>query len=67
MTTARPVPMLTRELEGRGTQHVRLLIPIGIKGLSENDRVTLQSWLELVDWTGRMMMIPFMCSCRNNK
>jgi hypothetical protein len=36
----RPVPMLTREpAESRGTQHIRLLIPRGIQGLSENDRV----------------------------
>jgi hypothetical protein len=50
MTTAR---MLTREPEGRETQHVRLLIPRKIKGLSEDDRVTLQTWLKLVDWTDR--------------
>jgi hypothetical protein len=49
----RPVPMLAREPESRGTQHIRLLIPRGIKGLSENDRATLQAWLELGDWTGK--------------
>jgi hypothetical protein len=49
----RPVLMiLTREPENRGTQHIRLLIPRGIQGLSENDRVTLQVWLKIVDWTG---------------
>ena len=47
----RPVPMLAREPESRGTQHIRLLIPRGIKGLSENDLATLQAWLELGDWT----------------
>ncbi len=44
---------LTREPWSRGMQHIRMLIPNGIKGLSENDRVTLQAWLELVDWTGK--------------
>jgi hypothetical protein len=29
-----------------------LLIPKGITGITENDRATLQTWLELVDWTG---------------
>jgi len=29
-----------------------LLIPKGITGITENDRATLQAWLELVDWTG---------------
>jgi hypothetical protein len=28
------------------------LIPKGITGITENDRATLQAWLELVDWTG---------------
>jgi hypothetical protein len=28
------------------------LIPKGITGITESDRVTLQAWLELVDWTG---------------
>jgi dsDNA-binding SOS-regulon protein len=36
----------------RGTKHFRLLIPKGITGITENDRATLQAWLELVDWTG---------------
>ena len=49
-------PRLNREPEGRGTQHIRLLIPRGVKGLSENDRVTLQAWLELVDWIGRNVL-----------
>jgi hypothetical protein len=49
-----PVPLLTREggLESRDTKHLRLLIPRGITGITENDRATLQAWLELVDWTG---------------
>jgi hypothetical protein len=28
------------------------LIPKGIAGVTENERATLQAWLELVDWTG---------------
>jgi hypothetical protein len=28
------------------------LTPKGIAGVSENERATLQAWLELVDWTG---------------
>jgi hypothetical protein len=28
------------------------LIPEGIAGVTENERATLQAWLELVDWTG---------------
>ena len=28
------------------------LIPKGITGVTENERATLQAWLELVDWTG---------------
>jgi hypothetical protein len=49
-----PAPLLTREggPESRGTKHFRLLIPKGIAGISENERATLQAWLELVDWTG---------------
>jgi hypothetical protein len=49
-----PAPLLTREggLGSRDTRHLRLLIPKGITGITENDRATLQSWLELVDWTG---------------
>jgi hypothetical protein len=49
-----PAPLLTREggLGNRGTKHLRLLIPKGITGITENDRATLQAWLELVDWTG---------------
>jgi len=42
-----PVP---RGGSSRGTKHLRLL-PKGITGITENDRA-LQSWLELVDWTG---------------
>jgi hypothetical protein len=30
-----------------------MLMPKGIKGLSENDCATLQAWSELVDWTGK--------------
>jgi hypothetical protein len=46
--------MLTRdeELGSRGTIHIRMLIPRGIAGITEDDRATLQAWLELVDWTG---------------
>jgi hypothetical protein len=53
-TAQSPVPLLTRE-EGpgsRGTRHLRILIPMGIKGIMECERATLQAWLELVDWTG---------------
>jgi hypothetical protein len=52
--TNRPVPMLTRdeELGSRGTIHIRMLIPRGIAGITEDDRATLQAWLELIDWTG---------------
>jgi hypothetical protein len=48
------VPVLAREggPESRGTKHLRLLIPKGITGVTENERATLQAWLELVDWTG---------------
>jgi hypothetical protein len=35
------------------TQDIRMFIPKGIKGITEDDRATLQAWLELVDWTGR--------------
>jgi hypothetical protein len=54
MTNGRPAPLLTREggPGSRGSQHLRLLIPKGIAGVSENERATLQAWLELVDWTG---------------
>jgi hypothetical protein len=47
-------PALTREGEpgSRGTKHLRLLIPRGITGVTEDERATLQAWLELVDWTG---------------
>ncbi len=47
-------PLLTREggPEYRGTKHLRLLIPKGIAGVTENERATIQAWLELVDWTG---------------
>jgi hypothetical protein len=46
--------MLTRdeELGSRGTIHIRMLIPRGITGITEDDRATLQAWLELIDWTG---------------
>jgi hypothetical protein len=49
-----PAPLLTREggPGSRGTKHLRLLIPKGITGVTENERATLQAWLELVDWTG---------------
>jgi hypothetical protein len=47
------VPILTREPESRGTKHIRMFIPRGIKGITEDDRATLQAWLELGDWTGR--------------
>jgi hypothetical protein len=47
------VPMLTREPESRGTKHIQMFIPKEIKGISEDDRATLQALLELVDWTGR--------------
>ena len=52
--TNRSVPILTRdeELGNRGTIHIRMLIPRGIAGITEDDRATLQAWLELVDWTG---------------
>ena len=62
----RLVPMLTREQESRGTQHIRLLIPRGIQGVNENDRVTLQAWLELVDWTG-MSVSPHTQTSRKTK
>jgi hypothetical protein len=44
-------PLLTREggPGSRGTKHLRLLIPKGITGITENDRATLQAWLELVE------------------
>jgi hypothetical protein len=47
-------PLLTREggPGSRGTKRLRLLIPKGIAGVTENERATLQAWLELVDWTG---------------
>ncbi len=47
-------PVLAREggLGSRGTKHLRLLIPKGITGVTENERATLQAWLELVHWTG---------------
>jgi hypothetical protein len=47
-------PLLTRAggPGSRGTKHLQLLIPKGITGITENDRATLQAWLELVDWTG---------------
>jgi len=50
----RTVPLLTRdeELGSRGTIHIRMLIPRGITGITEDDRATVQAWLELVDWTG---------------
>jgi hypothetical protein len=49
-----PAQLLTREggPGSRGTKHFRLLIPKGIACISENERATLQAWLELVDWTG---------------
>jgi hypothetical protein len=52
-------PLLTREggPGSRGTKHLRLLIPKGITGIAENERATLQAWLELVDWTG-MGVLP---------
>jgi hypothetical protein len=53
-TVQSPVPLLTREggPGSRGTRHLRILIQMGIKGISECERATLQAWLELVDWTG---------------
>jgi hypothetical protein len=41
-----PVPMLTRdeELGSRGTIHIRMWIPRGIAGITEDDRATLQAW-----------------------
>ena len=53
-TAQSPVPLLTREggPGSRGTRHLRILIPVGIKGITECERATLQAWLELVDWTG---------------
>ena len=53
-STNRSVPLLTRdeELGSRGTVHLRMLVPRGIAGVTEDDRATLQAWLELVDWTG---------------
>jgi hypothetical protein len=47
------VPLLTREPESRGAKHIRVLIPRGIKGVTEGDRVAIQAWLELADWTGK--------------
>jgi hypothetical protein len=47
------VPILTREPEIRGTKYIQMFIPKGVKGITKDDRVTLQEWLELVDWTGR--------------
>ena len=46
-----PAPLLTREggPGNRGTKHLRLLIPKGISSVKENERATLQAWLELVD------------------
>jgi hypothetical protein len=54
-----PAPLLTREggPGSRGTKHFRLLIPKGIAGISENERATLQAWLELVDWTGLGVLV----------
>ena len=53
VTAQSSVPLLTREGGGsRGTRHLRILIPMGIKGIKECERATLQAWLELVDWTG---------------
>jgi hypothetical protein len=53
-TVQSPVPLLTREggPGSRGTKHLRILIPMGINGIMECERATLQAWLELVDWTG---------------
>jgi len=53
-STNRSVPLLTRdeELGRRGTVHLQMLVPKGIAGVTEDDRATLQAWLELVDWTG---------------
>ena len=53
-STNRSVPLLTRdeELGSRGTVHLRMLVPRGIAGVTEDDRATLQAWLEVVDWTG---------------
>ena len=42
----------SKELRSRGTVHLRMLVPRGIAGVTEDDRATLQAWLELVDWTG---------------
>jgi hypothetical protein len=47
------VPLLTREPESRGAKHIRMLIPRGIQGVTEEDRIALQAWFELADWTGK--------------
>jgi hypothetical protein len=52
------VPLLTREPESRLKNHIRMLIPRGIKGVTESDRVTLQAWLELAHWTGKEVTLP---------
>ena len=44
------VPRVTREQGSRGHQHFRIVIPIGIQGISEQDRATLQAWLGLVQY-----------------
>jgi hypothetical protein len=53
LDTNNRVPLLTREPESRGAKQIRMLIPKGIKGVTEGDRVAIQAWLELVDWTGK--------------
>ena len=44
---------MTREPESRGAKHIRMHILRGIKGVTEGDRVAIQAWLELADWTGK--------------
>jgi hypothetical protein len=40
----RSVPILTREPESRGTKHIQMFIPKKYKGITEDDRATLQAW-----------------------
>ena len=46
-TAQSPVPLLTREggPGSRGTRHLRILIPMGIEGIMECERATLQACL----------------------
>jgi hypothetical protein len=50
-------PVLAREggPGSRGTKHLRLSILEGITGVTENERATLQAWLELVDEASKLV------------